>query len=93
MDHYPWNETERANLLADMAHAMQLISPPAGSLTPPPPARQRPPILTRYGVSFCSLCKFEASVCRCGLDTPDSPSKDARGEADLSRRISECKGR
>lgn len=80
-DHYLFgqNETESAN-------AMQLIAQP-------PPARVRPPIVTRYGVDFCSVCSLMVEYCRCGLAAPDDPSKDARAESDLNRRIREAKGR
>lgn len=58
---------------------------------PPPPARERPPIVTRYGVDFCSVCSLMLEYCRCGERPFDAPSKDNRAESDLNRRIRAAK--
>jgi hypothetical protein len=90
VDHYPWNETERANLLSDICAALGAAGVPALA-PPPPPAKPRPPIVTRYGVDFCSSCSLMLEYCRCGERLLDSPSKDARAESDLERRIREVR--
>lgn len=58
----------------------------------PPQKPPRPPIVSRYGVDYCSACTLMLDYCRCVERSTDAPAKDGDG-SDLARRIAAARAK
>lgn len=56
------------------------------------PVPPRPPTVTRYGVTYCTICDLALAYCCCPQRPPDDTAEAARAQADLVRRAREAAG-
>jgi hypothetical protein len=76
-------------LPSDIASAMQLIA--EAQAAEAPKAHPKAQTVTRYGITYCSLCGLALPYCP-GHAPAAPPAKDG-AESGLARRIKDCQGR
>lgn len=86
MDHYPWDDNDRASFLADVA-ALLVAAPPAY-----PPEAQPQKFVRRGYYMCCATCGMAIEYCP-GHPPPDAAPESESVKRELAQRAQQRSGR